>query len=362
MKKLDKYLLTQYLSTFAVIMISFMALFLVIDIFDRLPRILKHNADYLLIAQYFLLRIPYLMVLVSPVIVLLTGLFLMSTLSKYHESIAIRAAGISILRMVLPILIVGFFMSIAIGVFGEFVLPHTEAYRNQIYTVDIKKQQLEDVKLRSNIHYSGSNNYLYYIGFFDGYQNIMRVIDITQFDKNKGSVLRKIQANEAVWNGEDWIFIKCYDRWFKNDKLTQYVYSERVKIPEVKAGPSDFIKSAKSNMSMNYMELKEYIASLKKIGEKYHSEQVDLFMKISFPLANFIIILFCIPLASTSVRSKGRGIIFLIGLIICFVYLTTLRVCQSLGYNEILSPIWAAWLPNIIFGLFGLYFLIKAEV
>ncbi len=362
MRKLDIYILKQYLSTFVMIMISFMALFLVVDVFDRLPRILKHNADYLLIAQFFLLRIPYLMVLVSPVIVLLSGLFLMSTLSKYHESIAIRAAGISILRMVSPILIVGFLMSIAIGVFGEFVLPHTEAYRNQIYTVDIKKQQLEDVKLRSNIHYSGSNNYLYYIGFFDGYQNIMRVIDITQFDSKNGSILRKIQANEAVWNGENWIFMKCYDRWFKNNKLVNYNFSERVHIPEVKAGPSDFIKSAKSNMSMNYLELKDYIASLKKIGEKYHSEQVDLYMKISFPLANFIIILFCIPLASTSVRSKGRGIIFLIGLIVCFVYLTTLRICQSLGYNEVLNPVWAAWLPNIIFSIFGLYFLFKSEI
>lgn len=362
MRILDKYILKQYLSTFFVILISFMALFIVIDVFDRLPRILKYSSDYLLIAEYFLLRVPYLVVLVSPVIVLLTGLFLMNTLSKYHESIAIRAAGISIFRMVSPILIVGFLMSILMGVFAETVLPVAESYRNEIYTVEIKKQMLEDVKMRANIHYSGANDYLYYIGFFDGYQNQMKVIDITQFNGKDGSVSRKISANEAIWNGEEWIFINCYDRRFKNKKQVFYNYSEKASIPEIKAEPNDFIKFAKSNLALNYMDLKEYIQSLKKIGEKYQVELVDLYMKISFPFANFIIILFCIPLASTSVRSKGRGIIFLLGLVICFAYLMFVRVTQSLGYNEVLDPLWAAWLPNIIFLILGLFFLIKSEI
>ncbi|HOE92162.1 MAG TPA: LptF/LptG family permease [Candidatus Cloacimonadota bacterium] len=355
-------MLKQYLGTFVIILISFMAMFIVIDIFDRLPRLLKYESDYWLLVQYFVLRVPYLSILVSPVIVLLSGLFLMNTLSKYHESIAMRAAGISIRRMVSPLLIVGILMSIIIALLGEFALPPIETYRNKIYTVDIKKQQLEDVKLRSNIYYSGSEDYLYYIGFFDGYQNIMRTIDITKFDGKNGSISRKITANDAVWNGEAWIFSSCYDREFSADKMTKYSYSARREIKEIKANPNDFIKVAKSNYAMNYFELKEYIKSLKKIGEKYHSELVDLYTKISFPLANFIILLFCVPLASTSVRSKGRGIVFLFGVIICFAYLTTLRICQSLGYNEILDPVWAAWLPNLIFFTFGFFFLVKSEV
>jgi lipopolysaccharide export system permease protein len=339
-----------------------MALFIVIDIFDRLPRVLKYSSDYMLIAEYFLLRVPYLVVLVSPVIVLLTGLFLMNTLSKYHESIAIRAAGISIFRMVSPILIIGVIMSIGIGLFAEFVLPYAESLRNEIYTVQIKKQMLEDVKMRANIYYSGANDYLYYIGFFDGYQNQMKVIDITQYNGKDGSVSRKISANEAIWNGEEWIFLNCYDRRFANRKQVYYKYSEKASIPEIKAAPNDFIKFAKSNLALNFIELKEYINSLKKIGEKYQVELVDLYMKIAYPLSNFIILLFCVPLASTSVRSKGRGIIFLLGLIICFTYLTTLRISQSLGYNEVLDPLLAAWLPNIIFFILGVFFVIKAEV
>lgn len=362
MRLLDKYILKNYLTTFFIIMISFMALFIVIDVFDRLPRVLKYEADGWLLVQYFLLRIPYLAVLVCPVIVLLSGLFLMNTLSKYNESIAIRAAGISIFRMVSPLLWVGFFTSILVLLFGEYVLPLSENYRNYVFNVQIKKQMVEDVKMRSNINYAGANDYLYYIGFFDGYQNIIKVIDITQFDGKDGTIQRKISANEAVWNGQEWIFMKCYDRKFSKYKLNSYNYSDRARIPEITATPLDFIKSAKSTMSMNFFELKDYISRLKKIGEKFHVEMVDLYMKISYPLANFIILLFCVPLATTSVRSKGRGIIFLIGLIICFSYLTTLRICQSLGYNEVLSPFMAAWLPHMIFATLGSLFVIKAEI
>ncbi len=132
MRILDKYIVRQYISNFLTILLSFSVLFLIIDVFDRLPRILRYSNDIILISQFFLLRIPYLFVLTSPIVVLLAGLFLMSNLSKYNESIAIRAAGISILRMVSPLLILGLFMSVFIAYFGEYILPVAENKRNEI--------------------------------------------------------------------------------------------------------------------------------------------------------------------------------------------------------------------------------------
>jgi lipopolysaccharide export system permease protein len=113
---------------------------------------------------------------------------------------------------------------------------------------------------------------------------------------------------------------------------------------------------------MNFFELREYIVRLKKVGEKFTKELVELNLKVSFPFANLIILLFSVPLVSTSSRSKGRGLIFGMGLLVCFLYLSTLRICQSLGYNEVLSPIVAAWLPNVVFAAIGVFFVIKAEV
>lgn len=362
MRLLDRYIIWEYVKIFLIITMTFSVLFLVIDISDRMPRLLRKGATMHHMFSYFLLRLPYLFTLTSPVIVLLSGLFLMNTLSKYSESIAIRAAGISIFRMVLPLLLFGVVFSLAIMAFGEFVLPKAEEMRNVVYTEKIKKMKVEDKKLRSHIHYLGGDNNLYYIDFFDGYRNTLKTIDITTFDAEHGSIKRKITAVAAYWAEDAWQFEECHIRTFNPDGSSQTVYFETTTIDEVDVTPIDFIKSAKKPMEMNFYELREYVNRLKKIGENYRKELVELNLKLSFPFANLIIMLFSIPLVSTSTRSRGRGIIFGLGLLVCFLYLSVLRICQSLGYNGVLSPLMAAWLPNMLFTAIGAIFVVKAEV
>ena len=110
------------------------------------------------------------------------------------------------------------------------------------------------------------------------------------------------------------------------------------------------------------MELRDYIARLQRLGDDASKEIVDLHMKISFPLTNLIVIFFFIPLATANVRSKGRGWVFMLGLVVCFAYLIVVQISQSLGYNGIIPPVWAAWAPNLAFTLIGLVFLKKAEI
>ncbi|MCB5230334.1 MAG: LptF/LptG family permease [Candidatus Cloacimonas sp.] len=362
MKILDRYIISQYIKTFLAISISLAFVFIVIDVFDRIPRLLRTTSDFIVIAKYFLLRIPYLFVLTSPVTVLLSGLFLMNTLSKYNESIAIRASGISILRLVTPLFIIGLLYSGFIMFFGDYVLPKTEDYREYVFRVQIRGQEREDEKMRSNIQYRGKDYTLYNIGFFDGFRNTLRLIDVTTVDPHTNQITRKLTATNAEWEDEKWVFYNGVIRTFEQGMLAKTDYHNAVSLDDIDVTPEDFIKSAKSPFSMNYMELKEYIARLNRVGEKFNNELVDLHLKISFPLANFIILLFCVPLASVSMRSRYRGVIFIAGVIICFLYLTVLRVCQSLGYNEAISPLMAAWLPNVIFGVIGAIFVLRAEV
>ncbi|MBN1327792.1 MAG: LptF/LptG family permease [Candidatus Cloacimonetes bacterium] len=362
MRLLDRYIIREYIKTFLIIIFAFSVLFLVVDISDRLPRLIRKSADTEDIILFFVLRLPYLFVLTSPVIVLLSGLFLMNTLSKYNESIAIRGAGISVIRMVTPLFWIGFLFSIFMLVTGDHYLPQAEEYRDYIYQEKIKGQKVEDKKMRSHIHYLGSDNNLYYIGFFDGYRNLLKTIDITTFQAFTGEITRKITSSNAFWQNDEWVFYDCYIRNFDKGEFISAVFRDSTIIPEVNVTPQDFIKSAKKPLSMSYFELKEYIERLKKIGENYNKELVELNLKLSFPFANLIILLFCVPLVSASTRGKGRGLIFGIGLLVCFLYLSALRICQSLGYNGLLSPIIAAWLPNLVFIGIGIFFLIKAEI
>lgn len=362
MRILDRYLIREYIRTFAVILLSLSVVFIVIDIIDNLPRLMRFGATFNQAVLYYLLRLPYLIILTSPVTMLLTGLFLMNSLAKYNESVAIRAAGISIKRAMLPLFGLGLLMSLVIGMFGEYVLPKSEETRSYVYRVLIRDEQPEDQMLKSRIHYQGKDGRFFYFGYFDGYKNTLRVIDIVKFDSAKGEVTERISASAAEWKYDQWVLRDCEIRTFKDNLPIEWKHYQTSVLPVMDVHPRDFIRITKKTLSMNFLELYDYIERLKRTGDDYTKELVDLHFKIAYPLTNLIVIFFFIPIATSNIRSKGRGWIFMLGLVVCFLFLTILRISQSLGYNQILPPVIAAWGPNALFTMLGFIFLRKAEI
>lgn len=362
MRILDKYLIKEFLKTFVVMFLASSVLFIVIDIIDQLSKMLKYGATLNQAAFYYVLRLPYLLTLTSPVIMLLTGLFLMNNLAKYNESIAIRAAGISIKRMLLPLIIIGLFVSIAIGWFGDFVLPKAEERRQVLYQVEIKKGDLRDKMLRTKVFFQEGDDTHNYVAFFNGHNGEMKIIDKIVVSPDFSSITYKSEAASATWDKDEWKYNQLFLRQFSNDTLSFYEYDKEYKGKVMTVTPMEFIRSGKPTLSMNYRELSAYINRLKKLNDNYSKELVDLYMKISFPFANLIILFFSFPIVTSSTRSKNRGYIFMMGLMVCFTFLITLEISRSLGYSEVLPPLVAAWAPNVIFSLVGLYFLYKAEV
>ena len=366
MKILDKYILKSFTRLYLIIFSSFMVVLLVIEFFEKFDKFLGKDASTIDIVLYFVCRIPYIIVLTSPVAILLAGLFLMQYLGKHNETIAIRSAGINIGRMSLPIFGFAFFMSLVIMILGDTLMPYAEEQRDYIKNVKIYNRPKEDIRMRSNIQYKDDEGRLYYISFLDGYRSKIKHIDIAEFNKTN-EIISKISSEYAIWqdnknNSErTLIFHNGYIRKFSKGKLTDCEkFSEKL-IPYITIQPSDLVKSSKDPMEMNFFELHEYINRLKKIGEKHQKELVEINLKIAFPFVNLIILLFCIPLSTLSTRGKSRGLGFVIGIAICFLYLSSVRLGQSLGYNEIISPFLAAWIANICFGVIGIVGLLRTS-
>lgn len=362
MRIIDRYITREFLKTYLIIFFSFAVLFIVIDVIDNLPRLIRSGASTELAALYYLLRLPYLIVLTSPVTVLLTGLFMMNSLSKHNESVAIRAAGLSIKRSMMPLFIIGFMISLGIAVIGEYLLPYAESRRSYVYNVQIKGEEPEDQMLKARIHYQGKANDFYYFGFFDGYKNTLRIIDLTKVDYETNQILEHVTAASATWLDGKWIIEDCEIRRFVGGKQVYSQYYPRTDLALLDVEPKDFVRITKKTLSLTFFELQDYIKRLEKLGDSTFRERTDLHMKLSFPLTNLIVIFFFIPIATTNVRSKSRGWVFMLGLVVCFAYLIVVRIIQSLGYNGIIPPVWAAWLPNIVFTLLGYAFLQKAEI
>jgi lipopolysaccharide export system permease protein len=336
--------------------------FIVIDVVDNLPRLIRNGASTQQATLYYLLRLPYLVVLTSPVTVLLTGLFMMNALSKHNESVAIRAAGISIKRAMFPLFLIGFTISLGIAAMGEYLLPWAETQRNYVYNVQIKGEQPDDQMLKARIHYQGKENDFYYFGFFDGYKNNLKVIDLTRIDYQTKEITEHITATSADWNGSRWIIKDCEIRRFRGGVQVMHVFYPETNLAILDVQPQDFIRITQKTLSLTFWQLNDYIGRLRKLGDDPSREIVDLHMKIAFPLTNLIVIFFFMPIATSNTRSKGRGWVIMLGLVVCFAYLIVVRVIQSLGYNGVIPPVIAAWLPNAVFTILGIGFLYKAEI
>ncbi len=361
MKIIDKYLFKSFARLYMIILSSFTAIFLVIEFFEKWSRFFSENPAFWDVVFYFLCRIPYIMVLSSPVAILLAGLFLMQYMSKHNETVAIRSAGISIKRMSVPLFAFGFLITILLFVFGDTVMPWAEDTLVYIERVKIKKQNRADIRVRSDIQYKDDKNRLYYIGFLDGYKNKIKNIDISIFN-NDSHIVKKIHAEHGLWDTETknddqdmkLTFYNGYIREFEDNKLVSYINFEEQYFDDIHIQPEDLVKSTKKPDEMTVFELRDYIERLRRIGEKHQKELVEMNLKIAYPFVNVIMILFCIPLATISKRGKSRGIGFVVAIAICFLYISMVRFGQSLGYNELLSPVMAAWFANIIFGTIGL--------
>ncbi len=362
MRIIDRYITREFLRTYLIIFFSFAVVFIVIDVVDNLPRLIRNGASTQQATLYYLLRLPYLVVLTSPVTVLLTGLFMMNALSKHNESVAIRAAGISIKRAMFPLFLIGFTISLGIAAMGEYLLPWAETQRNYVYNVQIKGEQPDDQMLKARIHYQGKKNDFYYFGFFDGYKNNLKVIDLTRIDYQTKEITEHITATSADWNGSRWIIKDCEIRRFRGGVQVMHVFYPETNLAILDVQPQDFIRITQKTLSLTFWQLKDYIGRLRKLGDDPSREIVDLHMKIAFPLTNLIVIFFFMPIATSNTRSKGRGWVIMLGLVVCFAYLIVVRVIQSLGYNGVIPPVIAAWLPNAVFTILGIGFLYKAEI
>jgi lipopolysaccharide export system permease protein len=172
-------------------------------------------------------------------------------------------------------------------------------------------------------------------------------------------IVHRIDANTMLWRDSTWLAVRGYERTFANggEVATRF---DTLRLRDLFFTPEVLTRVRKPPEEMSYVELQEYIRELTNNGGNPERWLVDLYLKLSFPFANFIIVLFGAPLAAGKVRSGGAVGVAL-SLIVCFLYFGTVKTAQSMGQNGTLEPLLAAWLGNLIFLCAGAVILVKAR-
>ncbi|MCG3153809.1 MAG: hypothetical protein DKINENOH_00399 [bacterium] len=373
MRLLDRYLLRKFLFILAFSLVAVISIFIIIDLVERLSDYIDRQVPVMVIFSYYFYYTPYIIVLMVPIAMLLASMFSVGQLSKHNELTAMKASGLSIHRILLPLFGLGLLVSLLMLVFAETVMPEANQRR-----AELKSQYID--RLPRNLPTRHSNLYLQerlpennvrrngefpemprsrrvFIGYYNAADSSANKISIQEYDGV--FIVRRIDATAMRWRGGHWVAFKGYERSFEGESETATPF-DTLQLPQLSFTPEVLTKVQKDPQEMSYRELEHFIAEVANNGGDPEHWLVDLYLKISFPFTSLIIILFGAPLAAGRVRSGGAVGVALT-LVITFLYFGMVKTGQSLGQNGTIPPLLGAWLGNGMFLLGGIFVLWRAK-
>lgn len=346
MKIVDRYLIHEYLRNLLFIALSFLLLFLIIDFFEKIRMFLSNHATFGQMGSYFLFMVPMIISQILPAAILLASLLTCGTLSRHSEITAMKANGISLYRIALPILAIAALTSMLIFFLSEWITPLTNDRAERIRLVEVQKQSSLGSFKQDQIWYRGEKG-IYNFRLFDANTGTLQGITLHYLDRQMNLIMR-MDAERGEWKEGRWLFHNVLVARFDSGSfpVLSKVKQQRVDLPEK---PTDFQLIQKDVETMGYFELRRYIRKLQSEGYDATRYVVDLHGKMAFPLVSILLAVIGISFSLQSERSGGiaRGIGA--GLVIGFSYWLVYAFGMSLGRSGTLPPLIAAWFANILF-------------
>jgi LPS export ABC transporter permease LptG/LPS export ABC transporter permease LptF len=357
---LDDYVLRDFALYLALIASTFVMLLLVFTVFELLSDILRNQVSPLTVGEYLLNVTPYFLYYpIAPLSMLLAVLVTFGLLQRSNEITAIKATGISIYRIVVPVLIAAALVAAGLFLSDQLYLPYTnkrqDALRNRI------KGKPPQTYLRPDRKWIfGQHSDIYYYQFFDPDRNVFGGISVFQFDPHTFEITRRITADRAHWSDRmgRWVYEQGWDRKLKGPAIADYQRFDVATFPDLREQPSYFKKEIKQSSEMNYEELRRYIHDLQESGFDVVRLRVQLEKKIAYPLITLVMAVLAIPFAlSAGKRGALAGVATAIG--IGVVYWTISGLFEAMGNLSQLPPALAAWSPDLVFAFLGGYLILR---
>jgi len=356
---IDDYILRDFIVYLGLILSTFLVLMLVFTFFELLGDIVRNRVPLVMVGDYLVNVTPYFVYNTTHISVLLAVLITFGLMQKANEITAMKATGISIYRVILPVLIIAGVLATGLFFFDQFYLPHAnkrqDALRNQI------KGKPPQTYLRPDRKWIfGQRSNIYYYEFFDADQNRFGSVSVFEFDPKTFELTRRIYASRAHWSDtlQKWVLEQGWERSFQGMSIHDYRTFDVATFAELAEPPSYFKKEVKQSSEMNYEELRKYIRDLQQSGFDVVRLRVQLHKKFAFPIITFVMAVLAVPFAlSAGKRGALAGVATAIG--IAVVYFVVAGLFEAMGNASQLPPALAAWSPAILFSLAGGYMILK---
>ena len=349
---LDRYLMRGFLRIFLMALVVSTSLYLIVDCFDRIGAFFDAGATLWTVARYFFYSSPLSISRVIGFATLFSTLFSLGMLSRTQEITAMRSNGLSVQRICLPLLILSLFICFGTFFWNEGLVPIFTHRAKTIYNTEIKNKQQQSLFGTRDIWIRGEGSFINVENFDTKTRTLEGVV---VFLLNRDFSLRGlVEIPDARWTGKEWQATEGTEWHFLPDgKLTSKQVTTSAPVAET---PEDLALLARDSEEFTYLDLQKQIADMKTKGIDAKAYEVDLQSKLAIPLISPLMVLLAIPFALKKQVSGGVALSFGIAMAIGFSYWVLSAFCISLGHSGALAPWIAAWLPNAIFILVGIFF------
>jgi lipopolysaccharide export system permease protein len=363
MKIIDRYMLKEYLVPFGYVLGSFCMLYIVLDLFERFPNFVEAKVpilDVFVYYGYYLFAVngfvPFIVVIL-PIALLLAALYTLTMFARHNELTAMCASGVSVRRLMTPLMTVGFCASLFGAITQETIGPFATRWAED-YEQRVLKGRSESVAVvRDYLYHAGEAHRQWLLDRFNKRDPArFKGVKVLQ-EREDGSLMTEIIARRAEWLDGKWWFYEMQSRPYNEAGEPAGPLSppseNPVEMSEFAETPTDMLNEIqKSDFLSSWDMIQSLRARPNLSGAARARREVDIYARIAMPWACMVLILLSLPATAGGVRRPAlRSVAF--GLAALFGFYVIVQTGMILGKREIIWPWLAGWLPNIVFLVIG---------
>lgn len=325
--------------SFALLLIGY----LLVDMLERLQWLARYHADFLQVVQFYSARLPLLVSRIVPMSLLLATTLTVTMLSSRRELIGMQACGVSVMRALLPVLLIAGFVAPAYFLLNEVVVPKTNALADQIKNREIKHRTPTFGPLSRLIWYQAGSR-VYQAQELDPRLGWAKELSIYNLGA-QGLPVERVDAREAryvgkgMWELLDPSRIEISENGFRETPAETHV--------QLGEAPTETLDT----MQLGVRELARQIHAAETNGYDATIYRVDFHVKLAAPLACLLLPAIALLFAISGPPFPGPALTVLVSIVVGVGQVLLTGVCASLGYGSFLPPSLAGWTPALSLAL-----------
>lgn len=346
---LDRYILKNFLGTYLMATVLFLAVIAMFDVTEKLDAFLTAPLKETLF-DYFASFLPYFANQLSPLFVFISVIFFTTKLAGNSEIIAMLSSGVSYKRLLRPYMFGAAVIAALTFALSNYIIPPTNQARIDYTNKYVRNKA---VTSGSNIQLMAAPGEVVYIARFEDFNKTAYRFSMDRF--NNRTIVSRLTARTAQYDSTRMYHWRLSDYMIRDfDGMKEHVRRGVTLDTVIPIDPKDFLIAANDQETLTTPQLNEYIEKQRMRGvANIKAFEIERERRYASTAAAFILTLIGMSLSSKKVKG-GMGLNIGIGLLLSFSYILFSTITASFAINGLTSPFVAMEIPNVLYLLIGI--------